>query len=119
MSKLLVILNCCGIRGCERMDLYVKHVESLLAQDFPSFDVAVSGACNTEACKRVLRHKLGDRVSYNWTNKKYTVGITFNQTVRTMEKAFGPYEAHVYVDSGIDVGVDKQLLHKMDNRMLG
>lgn len=115
--KLLCVLNCCGIRGLERVDLYVKHLQSLLAQDFDDFRVVVSGACSTRACKQVLNKHLGNRVSYNWTRRKLTVNICYNQTVRVCERYFGPFDAHVYLDSGIDVAPYPTMLRDMHDRM--
>jgi hypothetical protein len=117
--KLLVVFCTCGIRGIERIELYVKHVTHLLEQRHDDFRVAVSGACNTEPCKRVLKAKFGDKISYNWTHRKLTVNVCFNQTVRLMERRFGPFDAHVYVDSGIDVAPYPTMLQDMDQRMQG
>jgi hypothetical protein len=101
----------------ERIDKYLVHISSLLAQDHDSFRVVVSGCLSTSHCKRILCEKLGSKVSYNWITARVPVGVSFNHSVLQAVKEFGPAEGYVYVDSGVDCGFSG-MLAKMDERRL-
>ena len=113
--KCLVIFNVAGIRGLERIDKYLQHIGSLLGQKHDSFRVVVSGCLSTSHCKRILKEKLGDRVSYNWITARVPVGTSFNHSVLQAVKEFGPAEGYVYVDSGVDCAWPG-MLTRMDER---
>ena len=117
MSKYrcIVVANLCGLRGLERIDKYLQHIGSLLKQEHDSFRVVVSGCLSTSHCKRILKEKLGDRVSYNWITARVPVGVSFNHSVLQAVKGFGPAEGYVYVDSGVDCGW-AGMLTRMDDR---
>ena len=104
MSKYrcIVVINFCGLRGLERVDKYLQHTNSLLKQEHDSFRVVASGCLSTSHCKRILKEKLGDRVSYNWITARVPVGTSFNHSVLQAVKAFCPAEGYVFVDSGVD-----------------
>ena len=117
--KCLVFMNLCGIRGLERIDKYLQHIGSLLAQNHDSFRVIVSGCLSTSHCKRILAEKLGDRVSYNWITTRVPVGTSFNHSVLQAVKEFGPAEGYVYVDSGVDCTAPGMLALMDDRRKFG
>ncbi len=117
--KHLVIYSVCGIRGLERIDKYLDHVNSLLRMEGDSFRVVVSGCLSTSHCKRLLPERLGDRVSYNWITARVPVGVSFNHSVLQAVKEFGPAEGYVYVDSGVDCTYPGMLTKMEDRRQQG
>jgi len=114
--KCIVVFNCCGLRGLERIDKYLQHIDSLLKQEtLGTFRVVISGCLSTTHAKRLLAEKLGDRVSYNWITTRVPVGTSFNHSVLEAVKEFGPAEGYVYVDSGVDCTFPG-MLERMDDR---
>jgi hypothetical protein len=104
VNKLLCIFNVCGVRGLERLDRYVRHIESCLRQEGDGWRVVVSGCCSTRTCKSVLRQKLGNRVSFNWIDQVLPVFTTCNHTVDQCVQRWGAFDGYVYLDSGVDIG---------------
>ena len=104
MNKLLCIFNCCGIKGLERFDRYIRHIESCLHQDGDGWRVVVSGCCSTRSCKSVLRQKFANRVSFNWIDQVLPVFTTCNHTVDQCVQRWGAFDGYVYLDSGVDIG---------------
>lgn len=98
----LLVYNTCGISGRENGDIYVEHIETLLAQEFTGV-VAVSGCRLTPRTKDILTNKFGSRVVFNFIEDLLPVNITFNHTVFTCENNFGPFDTHVYIDSGVQL----------------
>lgn len=102
-NKLLVCYCVCGVRGLERIDLYLQHLASLQAQTLAGVRICIKGTLSTRECKRVLQSKLGDSVSYLWLDELVPVNVGFNAAVKRCIKAFGPFDGYVYSASDVDL----------------
>jgi hypothetical protein len=98
---MLIVFNTCGLGGRENPQKYVEHIKSILNQkvDF-DFTLAVSACMNSPECIAYLRKEL-PIVCVNDIQEKLPVSVTFNHTVETFEKEMGPFEEHMFVDSGL------------------
>lgn len=98
-KQLLVVFNTCGIKGNdkERLPNYIRSIESLLSQDFPSFRVVISACRNSDHVINELA-KLCPVIVYD---EVYPVNVTFNKTVLACIEKFGEAEGYIFVDSGI------------------
>jgi hypothetical protein len=100
MKKILVVYNTCGISGKENSKYYVQSLNSILNQDFDSFDVIVSSCLNSDVTKDNLKKEFTGRVKFNFIEEKHPVNVTFNHSVYKTVQKFGEYESYMYVDSG-------------------
>lgn len=98
--RTLLVYNTCGLSGHDHSDVYIDHVKTLLAQDFRGA-VAVSGCRLLPRTKRSLVTKLPPDVIFNFIADLLPVNVTFNHTVMACERLRGPFDAHVYIDSGV------------------
>ena len=112
MNKLLVVFNTCGIRR-ESPSRYVKHIESILKQDFDNFHVAISSCKNSEECIEYLKLKFKKDISYNVIKDKLPISVTFNDTVEKCVGSFGEFQDYMFIDSGIDFEDNSKVLRDL------
>lgn len=109
MNKLLVVFNTCGINR-ENPFTYSNHIRTILSQNFKDFRLCVSSCLNSKSCTSFLLDQFGDSISYNFINDKLPISITFNDSVEQCINAFGEFENYLFIDSGIDFSVSKDVL---------
>lgn len=116
MNRLLLVFNCCGLRGLERIDRYLAHLRAWLDQDLDGVKICVKGTLSTPGCKRVLTRKLGNKVSWLWIEDLVPVNVGFNRAVDLMVIEHGPFEGYVYTASDVDATGHDDILWHMYNR---
>lgn len=104
MSKVLAVFNTCGISGRENVFSYVKSIESILAQDFDDFKVALSSCKNTPDSINQLQNVFSNRITFNVIQDLVPVNVSFNHTVQKNVEHFGNFDTYLYIDSGITFG---------------
>ena len=109
-NKLLVVYNTCGFSGRENVDWYIDCINNLLSQDFEDFKLVISSCGNRMPTIKKLVATFKDKVSYNFINDRITVNQSFNHTVKKSVEEFGEFEGYLYVDSGINVRDNKNVL---------
>jgi|TARA_R100001594_G_scaffold764_3_gene3084 hypothetical protein len=114
-KKILVVYNTCGISGKENSDYYAKSIESILEQDFCSFDVVVSSCLNSEETRDKLLSKFSGQVKFNFIDEIHPVNVTFNHSVMKSIERYGEYSSYMYVDSGTTFVPN--LLNELNARM--
>lgn len=115
MNKLLIVFNICEINGRENVDRYITYLDHLIRQN-GDWDIVVSSCLCRDATNQKLKELYGDRLKINIINEKLTVNVTFNKTVQTMVELNGEYEGYLYIDSGIDVGTDPEVINRLYNK---
>ena len=116
MDKLLIVFNTCGIRR-ESPSRYVKHIESILKQDFDNFHFAISSCRNSEECIEYLKLKFKKDISYNVIQDKLPISVTFNDTIEKCVKSFGEFDNYMFIDSGIDFEDNSNIFENYQNRI--
>lgn len=111
----LLVFNCFGGNGLERVDLYVKHLRACLASGI--LHVCVKGTCSTNACKRVLTGKFGKAISYLWIDRLLPVNVGFNLAVKKCVEHYGPFDCCWYVASDVDATDCPQIFQLMRQRI--
>lgn len=109
-NKLLVVYNTCGFSGREHVDWYIDCINNLLNQDFEDFRLVISSCGNRLPAIKKLVETFKDKVSYNFINDRITVNQSFNHTVKKCVEELGEFEGYLYVDSGINVRDNKNVL---------
>jgi len=111
-NKLLVVYNTCGFSGREHVDWYIDCIQNILNQDFDDFHVVLSSCGNSVPVIKKLIQTFGKRISYNLTNERITVNMSFNHTVQRCVEKYGEFDAYLYVDSGINFRDNKDALRR-------
>ena len=109
-NKLLVVYNTCGFSGREHVDWYIDCINNLLNQDFEDFRLVISSCGNRLPAIKKLVETFKDKVSYNFINDRITVNQSFNHTVKKCVEELGEFEGYLYVDSGVNVRDNKNVL---------
>ena len=104
MSKVLAVFNTCGISGRENVFSYIKSIESILAQDFDDFKVALSSCKITPDSINQLQNVFSNRITFNVIQDLVPVNVSFNHTVQKNVEHFGNFDTYLYIDSGITFG---------------
>ena len=89
-KKILVVYNTCGISGKENSDYYVRFIQSIIDQDFDSFDIVVSSCLNSEETRNKLLNKFSGKVKFNFVDERHPVNVTFNHSVMKSIKYWPP-----------------------------
>lgn len=100
MKKILAVYNICGISGKENTNHYIESIESILSQNFDSFDLVVSSCLSKPDTIKNLYDKFQGKIFINNVLEKHPVNVTFNHSINTCINRFGEYEGYLYVDSG-------------------
>jgi hypothetical protein len=100
MKKILAVFNTCGISGKENSKDYIESINSILNQDFYSFDLIVSSCLNNQDTLDSLIKEFGNAIKINNIKEKHPVNVTFNHSVKICVDRFGEYEGYLYIDSG-------------------
>lgn len=109
--KLAVIYNTCGLQvNRENVDYYIEAIESILNQDFDSFQVFVSSCLNTRVAMKRMQEHFEGRVNFNFITELHPVNVTFNHTALKAYEWFGEFDGYLYIDSGITFGEDRNVL---------
>ncbi len=113
MPKLLVVYNTCGLSGRENTSHYLHSLNTILNQNFITYDVVVSDCLSSQKTRQILTNNLQSKVYFNFIDEKLPVNNTFNCSVQKTIALNGHYDGYIYVDSGVDFGDDKLVLQKM------
>lgn len=117
-KDLLVVFNTCGITRENPVE-YADHIRTILNQSC-NFTLAVSACCNSDDCREyVLENtKSGlvepEQILYNDIRQILPVSITFNHTVKTAIKKYGEFANYMFIDSGISLSSNDDLLSLLD-----
>ncbi len=115
-NKMLVVYNICELAGRENWTYYLPAVNSIIGQKFDDFKVAISGCKVSPRTKERLRSTFGSGVIYNWVEDVLPLGVTFNHTVRKCFDLYGDFETVTYIDSGVNLGANPNVLKAMWDR---
>lgn len=101
-NDLLVVYNTFGLH--DNSAHYIKCIQSILdSKTSYDYKIAWSSCFNSEKVRKRLMEVFKDKISlYSFIDKKLTVNITFNKTVRESVKQFGNFKYYLYLDSGVD-----------------
>lgn len=113
MNKLLVTFNICGISGNEDVDHYIKVIHQILNQDFDNYRIIISSCLSSIKTRTRLLKEFGNAVSYNFINEILPVLVTFNSSVLEDIKHNGRSDGYIYLESGIDLEQNDQLLKQL------
>lgn len=111
--KLTVIFNTCGISGNENVDRYIFSIRSILNQKFDDFRIVLSSCLNSNAAKDRLANEFKNTISYSFIDDFLPVNITFNKSVQSSVVNLGKSDGYLYVDSGVDMSSDLEVLAKL------
>lgn len=114
MNQLLVIFNTCGINRENPLG-YSSHINTILNQNFKDFHLCISSCMNSKYCTNFLINQFGNFISYNQIYDKLPISITFNDSVEQCVNTFGEFEHYMFIDSGIDFSVSKNILQDLFN----
>ena len=112
-NKILVTVNICGISGNEDVDHYVKIIHQVLNQDFDNYRVVLSSCCNTDETHQIIEKEFRSDISYNYIDEVLPVLVTFNSSVLEDIKHHGRSDGYVYLESGIDLEQNDQILKQL------
>ena len=116
-NKLLVIFNICGISGNENIGHYIKVIHQILNQDFDSYNIVLSSCMSSASTIDAIQKEFGDTISYNFINEVLPVLVTFNLSVLEGIKHHGRSDGYLYIESGIDLEQNDQILKQLYNCM--
>jgi hypothetical protein len=114
--KILVVYNTCGIRK-ENIEWYIECIDNILNQEFEGFHVALSSCLNSQECFRRLYQKFKDKISYCLYPEKNVIQVTFNKTVQEVVKKYGEFEGYMYIDSGVNLENQTNVLSEAYKRL--
>ena len=107
-KKYLIVYNTCGISGKDNSQYYIDAINTIRAQGFKDYKLALSSCKNPEdQIQRVMSNCKVDFV--NKIDDILPVNITFNDTVRECIEHYGEFEAYLYLDSGVKFTEEGQL----------
>lgn len=113
----LIVYNICEI-GHRNCDWYVNCVDNLLKLDHSRYHVVISGCRVSQETKDRLHEKYKGTVSLSFTENFIPVNMTFNLAVQQCVKRFGSFDGYLYIDSGVDVQGNRDLLNQMEERFV-
>lgn len=116
-DRYLVIYNTCELKG-NNLWWYINCLQNLLRQDYSNFQIAVSGCKLTQATKVGLRQAFKDKIWFNFIDDLHTVNVTFNHTAKVIEKAKGPFDGFIYIDSGMNTLNQTNILSEINKRSI-
>lgn len=90
---------------------YVDGISSILMQKGVDQDVVISSCLNTTPCRTRLMDVFESNIRYSFIDELQPLPVTVNLTVMKMEEKYGPYDAFLYVDSGVRFRDEYQLAH--------
>jgi hypothetical protein len=119
MSSYLIVYNICEI-GKSNPNWYVKCISNLLKINYKKFHIVISGCRITPATKSLLYKNFGKtkQVSFYYTDHFIAVNVTFNQAVNHAVKHYGEFDGYIYVDSGIDIENNTNILNEINERFI-
>ena len=100
MKKILAVYNICGISGKENTIHYIESIESILSQNFNSFDLVISSCLSKPDTIKNLHNEFQGKIFINNVLEKHPVNVTFNHSINTCINRFGEYDGYLYIDSG-------------------
>jgi len=117
-NKLLLIYNICGIDCVEKIDWYIKCINSLLNQDLSDCRVIVSGCKSSKKIQERLRQTYDKTISYNFIDDVVPIIVSFNHTISKCVKYFGDFDGYLYCESGIDTTGQSGVVSKLYNLLI-
>jgi len=112
-NKLLITFNVCGISGNEDIDHYIKVIHQILNQDYDNYNVVISSCLSSDETRNRLLKEFGNTISYNFIDEVLPVLVTFNSSVLEGIKHYGRSDGYVYLESGIDLEQNNQILKQL------
>ena len=116
--SLMVVYNACGLSGRENSDTYIKHINSILNQNFEDKKVIFSGCLISRKTFEKVYSVFKDRISYYLTDEKLAVNQSFNHAVLEGINKFGEFDGYVYMASDVKFTDDLESLTKLNKRIL-
>ena len=116
MFTYLVVYNICEIRA-QNCDWYIQCIDNLLKLDHPAFHVAVSGCKVSNETKRRLVERYKNTVTFCFVEQFLSVNVTFNLTVEKCVSRYGKFTGYIYLDSGVNVDNNTNLLQLVSDRV--
>jgi len=113
--KYLLVYNICEI-GRQNLDWYIKCIDNLLKINYKNFHIVVSGCRVTLNTKVELYKKYKGQISFYYTEHYLPVNITFNKAVIDSFSKYGEFDGVIYIDSGIDIENNKNILNEINLR---
>lgn len=113
MKKILVVFNICGINQCH-VDIWVRNILNIINQDYPNFDLAISGCSIPKGQQHNIANKLSSiktkKIIYNYIEEILPVNVTFNHTCWVATQKDPTYEGYLYVASDINFGTNQKVI---------
>ena len=116
--SLMIVYNVCGLSGRENSSTYIKHLNSILDQNFDDKKVIFSACLISKDTFTKVYSTFRDRISYYITDQKLAVNQSFNHAVLAGIKEFGEFDGYVYMASDVKFTDDLDSLTKINNRIM-
>lgn len=112
-KKLAVIYNICGISGKEDVNYYIRVINSIYAQNNIDDYLPVVSACKVKReVLNVIKNKFPELMVVAM-NEHVPVNVSFNKTIQKIVDYHGPCEGYFYLDYGINLESNKNLLNNL------
>lgn len=116
MNSYLVVYNICEIANAN-YEWYTKCIDNLLKLDYKKYHIAVSGCKTSDDTRKKLYERYKGKISFCFTENYLTTNVTFNLTVKKCVERFGSFDGYVYLNSGVNVTSNYNLLTEINNRI--
>jgi len=113
MNDLLVVYNTCDLKGKDNTDYYISSIRSILNQNFENFKLIVSDCCSPSHLRQKIYDEFKNQIAYNYIDTLVPVNVSFNHSVREGIKKWGKFSGYMYIDSGVTLGTNTDVLDKM------
>jgi len=116
MSTYLIVYNICEIRA-RNCDWYIKCIDNLLKLNHKGYHIAISGCKVSPETKAELVKRYSRVVTLCFTEQFLSVNVTFNLTVAKCVSRYGEFTGYIYLDSGVNIDNNTDLLTLVDERV--
>lgn len=118
-NKLAVIYNICGISGREDLKYYCHVLQSIFNQhkNDTDFLVAISACRVKKEILNALKQYFPSLFIVDiWD--VVPVNVSFNLTVQKIVERFGKFDGYLYLDYGIHLGSNSNLLNELHSKFI-
>ncbi len=106
---IIVIYNTCGLSGRNNTYYWVNAVSNLLQQDYSDMKVVISDCCSPKSWRNEIISVLGDEIDLVC----YDDVLPLNRTVNLTARKYPGADAYFYLDSGINVANQRNVVSRM------